>query len=540
MDAARASVTRALNATQRDATVMLSQFFILSPRGDALVTKDFRRDLPRRTHETFYRTVRAWARSRRREDGEEDAEESAMREHSREYSGAPAVFREDGVNYAHVKASGLYFVATTTRNASGSVILELLHRLARLVKDYCGALTEDAVRKNATLVYEVIDEAMDYGYAQTTSTEMLRERVCNEPVEIGGGLAGMLVSAKADSTKIAAGALKAGQKVETMFKNNLGMRVNFPTKAAINLMNAASVASGVNRVSSSATQKSVVSASSATTRDEIFVDIIERVNVTFNANGDIVTSEINGHIQVRNFLQGEDTKVKLALSEDLTIGGKGASAGGAYTGVILDDCNFHETANLDQFDIDRTISLRPPQGEFSLMHYRSADDFKPPFRIVPIIDESVPYKVGIELKLYADFDVKHTCTGLIVTLPIPKGAIGATARLPKHVTASSQHVMYDAAEKQIVWQFKKLPGGSDHECSVQISLQSERIPNVRREIGPLSLTFQIPTFSASDLAVRYLQVIGSSNEPRHRDDPPRNPHRWIRYMTKSSSYVVRI
>ena len=51
---------------------MLSQFFILSPRGDALVTKDFRRDLPRRTHETFYRTVRAWARSRRREDGEED------------------------------------------------------------------------------------------------------------------------------------------------------------------------------------------------------------------------------------------------------------------------------------------------------------------------------------------------------------------------------------------------------------------------------------------------------------------------------------
>jgi AP-4 complex subunit mu-1 len=284
----------------------------------------------------------------------------------------------------------------------------------------------------------------------------------------------------------------------------------------------------------------VVSASSATTRDEIFVDIIEKVNVTFNANGDVVTSEINGHIQVRNFLQGEDTKVKLALSEDLTIGGKGASAGGAYTGVILDDCNFHETANLDQFDIDRTISLRPPQGEFSLMHYRSADDFKPPFRIVPIIDESVPYKVGIELKLYADFNAKHTCTGCIVTLPIPKGAIGATARLPKHVTASTQHVMYDAAEKQIVWQFKKLPGGSDHECSVQISLQSERIPNVRREIGPLSLTFQIPTFSASDLAVRYLQVIGSSNEPRHRDDPPRNPHRWIRYMTKSSSYVVRI
>lgn len=44
------------------------------------------------------------------------------------------------------------------------MILEFLYWLARLVKDYCGALTEDAVRKNVMLVYEVIDEVMDYGY----------------------------------------------------------------------------------------------------------------------------------------------------------------------------------------------------------------------------------------------------------------------------------------------------------------------------------------------------------------------------------------
>lgn len=40
--------------------------------------------------------------------------------------------------------------------------------------------------------------------------EMFCERVCNELVEIGGGLAGMLVSVKADLTKIAAGAFKVG------------------------------------------------------------------------------------------------------------------------------------------------------------------------------------------------------------------------------------------------------------------------------------------------------------------------------------------
>ena len=176
------------------------------------------------------------------------------------------------------------------------------------------------------------------------------------------------------------------------------------------------------------------------------------------------------------------------------------------------------------------------------MNYRSSNDFTPPFRVVPIIDESIPYKVGVELKLFADFPAKHTCTGMVVTLPIPKGAIGATGRLPKHVNSSSQHVLFDAAENKIVWQLKKLVGGSEQSCSIQISLQNERIPNVRREMGPLALTFQIPTYSTSDLAVRYLQVIGTEDaHPRRPGEAPsRNPHRWIRYLTKSSSYVVRI
>lgn len=39
--------------------------------------------------------------------------------------------------------------------------------------------------------------------------------------------------------------------------------------------------------------------------------------------------------------------MKLALSEDLIIGGKGVSVGGVYIGVIFDDCNFYEMVNLD-------------------------------------------------------------------------------------------------------------------------------------------------------------------------------------------------
>ena len=49
------------------------------------------------------------------------------------------------------------------------------------VQDYCGLLSEDAVRKNFVLVYELLDEIIDYGYPQNSSSEALKELVHNEP-----------------------------------------------------------------------------------------------------------------------------------------------------------------------------------------------------------------------------------------------------------------------------------------------------------------------------------------------------------------------
>lgn len=66
----------------------------------------------------------------------------------------------DGVNYFHVKVVGLLFVATTRTNTSPSLVLELLQRVARVIKDYLGVLNEDSLRKNFVLVYELLDEVI--------------------------------------------------------------------------------------------------------------------------------------------------------------------------------------------------------------------------------------------------------------------------------------------------------------------------------------------------------------------------------------------
>jgi AP-4 complex subunit mu-1 len=62
---------------------MLSQLFILSARGDAVVSRDYRHDVARSSHETLFRCL---------QQGAGEAEE------------VPPVFHLDGVNYFVVKA----------------------------------------------------------------------------------------------------------------------------------------------------------------------------------------------------------------------------------------------------------------------------------------------------------------------------------------------------------------------------------------------------------------------------------------------------
>ena len=57
-----------------------------------------------------------------------------------------------------MKKNGIYFVGTTKFNVSPSFILELMERVSKVFKDYCGVLTEESIRKNFILLYELLDE----------------------------------------------------------------------------------------------------------------------------------------------------------------------------------------------------------------------------------------------------------------------------------------------------------------------------------------------------------------------------------------------
>ena len=101
---------------------------------------------------------------------------------------------------------------------------------------------------------------------------------------------------------------------------------------------------------------------------------------------------------MKSYLSGSP-ELKLAINEDLVIGGSGGGGAMGSSSVILDDCNFHECVDLTEFEDQRIMSLNPPDGEFAVMSYRISSDFRVPFRIFPFLEESNPYKLELTIKV---------------------------------------------------------------------------------------------------------------------------------------------
>jgi AP-4 complex subunit mu-1 len=352
-------------------------------------------------------------------------------------------------------------------------------------KDYCGVLTEESIRKNFILIYELLDEMMDFGYPQITSTEMLKNCVHNE------------------ATLVSATGGKA-MTTSSMIMNSMNSRTK--SSSAANIPIAMGAAKGGKQ------------------KNEIYVDIIERLTVLFNSNGYVVNSAIDGSIQMKSFLSG-NPELRLALNEDLVIG-----KGGAYGSVVLDDCNFHECVHLDEFESSRTLHFFPPDGEFVVLNYRVTADFRCPFRIYPTIEETGPYKIEMTVMIRADIPEGNHGTNVAVRIPVPRATVSASTETLFDVPGCNAE--FNNNEKKVVWVIKKFAGGSELSLRIKMTLDQPVSASHRREIGPIALAFEIPMYNVSNLQVRYLRI--SETHKAY------NPYRWVRYITQSSSYVSRL
>ncbi|KAJ4353721.1 clathrin associated protein complex medium subunit [Didymosphaeria variabile] len=435
---------------------MLSGILIFNQKGENLIFRAFRNDCRPRLADVFRIQVISNAQVR------------------------SPILTLGSTTFSHVKHENIYLVAVTKSNANAALVFEFIYRLIALGKAYFGKFDEEAVKNNFVLVYELLDEILDFGYPQNTETDTLKMYITTEGVKSE--------RAMEDSSKITMQATGA----TSWRRSDIKYRKN-----------------------------------------EAFVDVIEDVNLLMSATGTVLRADVNGQIIMRAYLSGTP-ECKFGLNDRLTLGDDnlqgpsgnkaGAKATRAAAGsVSLEDCQFHQCVKLGKFDADRIISFIPPDGEFELMRYRATENVNLPFKVHAIVNEVGKTKVEYSIAIRANYGSKLFATNVVVRIPTPLN----TARITERT--SQGKAKYEPEHNNIVWKIPRFTGQSEFVLSAEASLTSMTNQKAWSR-PPLNLSFSLLMFTSSGLLVRYLKVFEKSNY---------SSVKWVRYMTRAGNYEIR-
>ena len=122
--------------------------------------------------------------------------------------------------------------------------------MMKVFRDYCGVINEESIRKNFVLIYEIIDEVIDYGHPQLVATEHVRNYTVSDPVMI-------------EAKKNEKGGLKKASKWNIFSKTAPSNSVTRPM-------------TNLNSLGSTSKKKG------KSDKNEILVDIFEKLSVLFN------------------------------------------------------------------------------------------------------------------------------------------------------------------------------------------------------------------------------------------------------------------
>lgn len=448
---------------------MFYQILVQSSRGSDLLMKEYREDGIPKVGEVF---------------------RSFLKKNHEENDLLP-VMEVGGKYIIHIKCNGLYFICSASQDEPPFAALELLERLSGLVKDFCGIISEEAIVQNTALVYELLDEIMDYGIVLTTSTRSLKPYIQTEPVPV-----------------------KADRQIEGILGIAPGL---FGSDFQIAPSNSPDKPLALSQHSQALGSQ----------KNEVYLDIIERITVLVSSNGSVIQSELNGTVHLRSFLIGNPELV-IGLSEDLMIGrGSPVSSG---PGVRLDHVQFHPAISLAEFEQQRVLRTQSQEGETTLMKYGISNHLSNnlPFQVEASMTEITEKQiVEVELHITCHVDQRHHAVNVKLNLPLPKATKDVSPSLP-----SQTHTMeYKRGDRSAVWCIKKMMGGSKYTAKLRIHLD-HLSSSTLVEIGPASLEFELKDFTSSKLQIRFLKVFDRHNSYV--------PFRWVRYATLSDSYVIRL
>jgi len=255
----------------------------------------------------------------------------------------------------------------TKRNTNAAEILLFLHKIVEVFTDYFKELEEESIRDNFVIIYELLDEMMDFGYPQTTETKILQEYARVPRLTLSDLICSFF---------------KEHAELVNFFRyiTQESHKLEIQARPPIAVTNAVSWRSEGIRYR----------------KNEVFLDVIESLNLLVSANGNVLRSEILGAIKMKCYLSGMP-ELRLGLNDKVMFETTGRATRGKA--VEMEDVKFHQCVRLSRFENDRTISFIPPDGEFELMSYRLNTQVKPLIWVECVVESHSGSRIEYMLKV---------------------------------------------------------------------------------------------------------------------------------------------
>ncbi|OIR57840.1 MAG: AP-1 complex subunit mu-1 [Amphiamblys sp. WSBS2006] len=355
------------------------------------------------------------------------------------------VFYSPGLDatFLYVRQGSVYVVGVVRGNGNVPCVFVFLRRLCEIMEKYFGVFSEDSLKKNFTVAYEILDEVVDSGYIQTAEF---------------GALEGCI--------------FQRGS-------------VFFPEKSV-----PAPPESGAGEVSWRG--ESVFHSS-----NEIYLDVIETVNAVLDEDGNVARSEISGKIVAKCRLSGMPTVVLGLNDRQMLV--LGASDSGDQQEIELENVRFHRCVDVSVFETERSIRFVPPDGDFELLSYSFFKDAVQPVEIVCRSESYSGTRIQYSVRAQSRLPKNVSLRDVEIEIPVPEDA--DTPVFSKRGGSS----VYVPERGVIVWRIPVLPPQKQFWLTAQIGLPRIRTEGTPAR-KTVTARFRVPYFATSGFRVRYLRV----------------------------------
>ncbi|KAK7195647.1 adaptor complex AP-1 medium subunit [Novymonas esmeraldas] len=385
------------------------------------------------------------------------------------------VFEEQGHTYTFIRENDVYLLTVSSINTCSLQQIAFLHRCVTVFKAYFKVVTHETVQDNFVIVYELLDEMSDFGLPQFTEEKALREYILQST---------LLTSILGTKTTLTQSELPAAVT---------GAAGSTPWRLPRNYKYS---------------------------NNQVFLDVIEQVDLLANQAGETLSSEIVGTVKMQSRLSGMPT-CTVGVNDKILFD----RTGRAGNTVEVEDITFHQCVKLNQFESERVISFIPPDGEFTLLSYRLNERIQQPVRVRCTFTHHGATRVRVHCSLQTKYRTSLTANEMEVFIPIPSDADRPQSN------SQTGHLQYAPQANALVWSLGKLAGNRQCSCTAEFHLPSIRSSDINDlSKMPVKVRFVIPYFAASGFQVRYVKVSEKSN---YVATP------WVRYVTQSGLYEIR-